>query len=185
MSKPFLSRSRRELALNVGAVAGAICILATLASVFFGITPLVLRSGSMSPEIPTGALAFARSVEASDLRVGDVVSVDNASGTRITHRIVAIHDLDGQAELTLKGDANSVPDPAPYVVADADRVLFSVPLLGYVVAWLSSKTAAFLGRLIAGVVLMLAFGPMRRTAPSPSVQDAEEASAQQQELHHV
>ena len=69
-------RSRRELALNVGAVAGTVCILATLASVFFGITPLVLRSGSMAPQISTGALALARTVPAADLRFGDIVSVD-------------------------------------------------------------------------------------------------------------
>ncbi|NLG47963.1 MAG: signal peptidase I, partial [Gordonia sp.] len=66
-------RSRRELALNVGAVLGLMCIVAAIASMLFGITPLVFRSGSMSPEIPTGSLAIARTVDAQDLRVGDVV----------------------------------------------------------------------------------------------------------------
>lgn len=157
-------RSRRELALNVGAVAGAVCIVAALASMLFGITPLVFRSGSMAPDMPTGSLALARSAAASDIHVGDVVSVDNQAGTRITHRVVGV-DLSGeQAVLTLKGDANPSPDPMPYVVSRADRVLVSIPLLGYVAAWLSSKTAVFLGGLLAGALLMLAFGPLRRPA---------------------
>lgn len=156
-------RSRRELALNVGAVAGLICIVIAIASMAFGIKPLVFRSGSMSPDIPTGSLAIADTVSAADIRIGDVVSVTNDAGTRITHRVVAAEPLgNDQVSLTLKGDANRVSDPTPYVVGEADRVITSVPFLGYAAAWLSSKTAIFLGGILAGALLMLAFGPMRR-----------------------
>ena len=48
----------RELALNIGAVAGLVCIIAAAASMFLGIKPLVFRSGSMEPAISTGALAL-------------------------------------------------------------------------------------------------------------------------------
>ncbi len=43
----------REIALNIGAVAGLICVLGAAASFMFGIKPLIFRSGSMSPDIPT------------------------------------------------------------------------------------------------------------------------------------
>ncbi|EGD54976.1 signal peptidase I [Gordonia neofelifaecis] len=188
MSRPEKPRSRRELLLNVGAILGLVCIVVAIASMLFGITPLVFRSGSMSPDIPTGSLAVARSVDASDIRVGDVVSVDNEVGTRITHRVIAIEPVgDGSVSLTLKGDANRVPDPSPYVVTTADRIITSVPVLGYVAAWLSSKTAIFIGGIIAGALLMLAFGPIRRPSDStfPTDEPAEDSEPQLQEADHA
>ena len=166
-------RSRHELALNVGAVLGLTCIVVAIASMLLGITPLVFRSGSMSPDIPTGSLAIAHSVDAQDLKVGDVVSVYNDAGTRISHRIVGINPgVDGGVSLTLKGDANRVVDPEPYNVTAADHIIASVPLLGYVAAWLSSKTAIFLGGIVAGALLMLAFGPIRRPGSTTASDDA-------------
>lgn len=70
--------------LTLAALAGVVCLLAAAAALTLHITPLVFRSGSMAPEIPTGSLALARSVPAEELKVGDVVSVTNAHGTRVT-----------------------------------------------------------------------------------------------------
>src|SRR5690606_14624076 len=111
----------------------------------FGITPLVFRSGSMSPTIGTGALGIAKTVPASKIQAGDVVSTIDDAGTRITHRVVATNALAGEAvSLTLKGDANAVADLAPSIVTEADVVLFHVERLGYAVSWLQSPAAAFL-----------------------------------------
>ncbi|PTR28722.1 signal peptidase [Rhodococcus sp. OK519] len=153
-------RSRgREIALNVGAVAGLICVLAATGSLLFGIKPLIFRSGSMSPDIPTGALALSKTTPASDLKVGDVVSVSTEQGIRITHRVDEIASSEGSTSvLILKGDANQDADVTPYTVTEADRVFFSVPALGYVVSWLSSPVAIFLGGVLVGGVLVLAFG---------------------------
>ncbi|MBM4524457.1 signal peptidase I [Rhodococcus hoagii] len=157
-------RSRgRDIALNVGAVAGLICVLAAVASFLFGIKPLIFRSGSMSPDIPTGALALSKTAPAADLKVGDVVSVENQQGTRITHRVHEIVSSDGaSAVLILKGDANQDADLTPYTVTETDRVFVSVPGLGYVVSWLSSPAAIFLGGALVGGVMVLAFGPGSR-----------------------
>ncbi|QBJ97347.1 signal peptidase I [Rhodococcus sp. ABRD24] len=154
-------RSRgRDIALNVGAIAGLICVLAAVASFLFGIKPLIFRSGSMAPDIPTGALALSKTTQAADLQVGDVVSVENQQGTRITHRVDEIVSSDGTSSvLILKGDANQDADLTPYTVTEADRVFFSVPGLGYVVSWLSSPAAIFLGGALVGGVMVLAFGP--------------------------
>ena len=65
----------RESALNIGALLGVICFVFAVCAVFFGITPLIFRSGSMSPAIDTGSLALARTVPASSLTVGDIVSI--------------------------------------------------------------------------------------------------------------
>ncbi|WP_185993294.1 signal peptidase I [Rhodococcus sp. KBS0724] len=164
-----VARHLRESALTVGAVLGVMCVVAALASWMFGVTPLVFTSGSMSPSIETGALGFARTVDADDLAVGDVVSVTNTSGTRISHRIEQITPQgDGTAALVLKGDANDQSDLEPYVVADADRILFSVNKAGYVVAWLSGPSGAFLGGIVACALLFIAFRrpPRDTTAPN-------------------
>ncbi len=80
----------RQVALTVGAVAGVLCILVTIAAFAFGVRPLVFQSGSMSPSIDTGALALARETRADDLRLGDIVSLPTAAGQRVTHRVVSV-----------------------------------------------------------------------------------------------
>lgn len=151
----------RDLLLTVGAVVGTLCIVATLAMVAFDMKPLVFRSGSMSPAIDTGALAYAKGTPVGDLKNGDIVSVENSSGTRITHRITAIEPNGSRAALTLKGDANEDADAVPYVVSSADRVVFSIPRAGYVVAWLSGPIGIFAGGLLVGLLSIIAFTPGR------------------------
>ena len=156
------SSSRRELALNIGAVLGLLCIVAASVSMFLGITPLVFQSGSMSPEITTGALGLARTVPASELEVGEVVSVNDANGVRITHRVTGLEPMtDGSVSMTMRGDANGADDPVPYEIHEADRVFFHVNGLGYAVAWLSNPVAIFLGGMLAGGLCVIAFGRTR------------------------
>ena len=148
----------REALLNLGAGLGVLCLLAAVASIGFGIRPLIFRSGSMGPEIRTGALGLARTVPAAELAVGDVVSVVNDRGVRVTHRIQTARYTSSTATLTLRGDANPTADPEPYVVTEADRLFFSVNNVGYVVSALSSPWGTFGGGLLAGALLMYAFG---------------------------
>lgn len=83
----------------------------------FGITPLVVLSGSMSGEaedhIEIGDLIFAGRIEAAELKEGDVISfMDN--GVVVTHRIVDINtDENGKLLFTTKGDANNAEDLRP------------------------------------------------------------------------
>lgn len=147
----------RELALTLGAVLGVVCIVLSLASTVLGIHVLVFRSGSMTPTIDAGGAALARSVPADDLRVGQIVSVLDAKGVRITHRIVRIDHIDGQTELVLKGDANQQPDAQPYPVSSADRVFWHANRLGFVVNALGSRGALVAGALLAAALVYLGF----------------------------
>lgn len=159
MTRSNVLRWTRETALTVGAVVGVTCVLIAIAALVFGVKPLVFESGSMGPQIDTGALGVAVSTPADELGVGDVVSVTNDAGDRITHRIVGMNSNgEGDAELTLRGDANASPDAQTYRVSRADRLLFSVNGLGYVVDALQSPAAIFAGGLLVGVLLMVAFG---------------------------
>lgn len=150
----------RERALDILAAVGAICLALTALGVFFNVTPLILTSGSMHPTMPTGALALARTVPAETLNVGDVVSVHDPSGARVTHRIVAVsHVRNGSTQLTLRGDANDVDDATPYYVRDADRVFFSVPHVGRVITTLNSPPVFFVVGVLCGMFLITAFRP--------------------------
>lgn len=166
-----LNSRGRELALNLGAALGLLCVIAASLSMFFGITTLVFRSGSMAPTITTGALGLARPVAADKLEVGDIVSVIDPSDVRITHRVSGVEPVgDGSVSITTRGDANNTGDPAPYVVREVDRVFFHVNSLGYAVAWLSSPVATFLGGMAAGGLVVFAF--WRRRDPELDQEDA-------------
>ena len=128
-----------EIALTVGAIAGLLCVVAAIASVAFGLSPLVFRSDSMSPAIDVGDVAISRSVPANDVSAGDIVSVSRPDGTRITHRVVSIDSVVGNSTtMTLRGDANTIDDPEPYTATTVDRVLFHIPNLGYMVSWFAN-----------------------------------------------
>lgn len=52
----------------------------------FGIRPYVVYSGSMEPEIPTGAVVFTKEGEFSPKK-GDIITFHNGD-TVVTHRVV-------------------------------------------------------------------------------------------------
>ena len=168
-NRPDTINRFKQAALTTGAVLGVLCIVATALSLTFGMKPVVFRSGSMSPAIPTGSLAFVKSQPVSELSVGDIVSVTTNGGDRLTHRVYGIDQLDNNlSSLTLKGDANNAPDSETYVVADADLVVFSMSRVGYVLAWLSGPIGIFAGGLFAGSLLMIAFRPAPRGEGPPN-----------------
>ncbi|MDO9457448.1 signal peptidase I [Nocardioides sp.] len=154
------ARIARETALTIGALLGVICLLAGIANVVFDVKPLVFRSGSMAPAIDTGDLAFSRTIPASSVETGDIVSVLTSGGERVTHRVVEVAPgNDGAYLLTLQGDANDSPDEEVYTVTEVPRVLFHVPHAGYVIAWLTSRTAlVLLGLVGVGLVVLVMRG---------------------------
>jgi signal peptidase I len=135
-------RVLRELALTGGALVGVVCLVFALLGATVDVRPLVFTSGSMAPTIRTGDLAVTRPVELAQVAPDDVVSVFDAHGMRVTHRVVEV-DAD-RHQLRLKGDANDAADPQPYSADRVDRVLFSVPFGGYVLNWLSGPIATLL-----------------------------------------
>lgn len=83
----------------------------------FGITPMVVQSGSMSgnadDHIEVGDLIFVTNTDTDKLAVGDVISFMEENLV-ITHRITAVDsDEQGKRLFTTKGDANNVEDSFP------------------------------------------------------------------------
>lgn len=159
-------RVAREVLLWLGGVLGALCLLSLLAGWALNVTPLVFSSGSMSPAYDAGALGIARQVDAGDLAVGDVVSVRDDTGTRVTHRIVAVDAQDHRAVLTLRGDANDVSDAQTYLVGSADRVVLGIPYAGYALNAAASPFGLAAVAVLVTALLLLGFGRGQRLVPA-------------------
>lgn len=157
----------KEIVLTVGAVLGALCFAAGIATVAFGVTPLIVESGSMSPAIRTGALAIARDVPATQLKVGDIIRVKTGPQTSVTHRIVAITHRPKSATVRLKGDANKVADAEIYTLDHAGIILFSIPFAGRVVAMASGPLGLFLLGGYVAFVAMILIDDRRQRGPRP------------------
>jgi signal peptidase len=120
----------------------------------------------MGPEIPTGALALTHPVDAAAIAVDDVLSVRSADGARVTHRVKEVSVRHGEASLVLKGDANAVPDTEVYVVHSADRVVSSVPRLGFAASAMATGPGLLLTAGLAGALLVIVLRPHASRPPS-------------------
>lgn len=122
------------LAVTVGAV---ILLGLSFGPTLLGYESFIVTSGSMGAANPVGSVAVTRMVDSRAIRTGDVVNFQTKSASRITHRVIAVAEQDGQRVFTTKGDANPLPDPEPLRLSSGKvaRVEWSVPLAGYVVRY--------------------------------------------------
>jgi signal peptidase I len=173
VGRPLLRRTA-DVALTALAIGGALCIVSITFGAILGVTPLVVRSGSMAPGIPVGSLVVVRPVDAAEVRPGDVVSVEREDGTRVTHRVVEVEPGPGLlTRLELQGDANSSPDAEPALASSVDRLVMAIPLGGSVLQRLVSPPAQFVGGVLTGAALLWSYGPptvrrLGRWEPAPS-----------------
>ncbi|ALX65557.1 signal peptidase I [Microbacterium sp. XT11] len=154
-------RGARELLLTLAALAGAVCIALVVMAYAGGYSLIMFKTGSMSPTIPAGSVALVQRIPASEVAVGDVVTVARPDALPITHRVtsVAAGPVDGARVITMKGDANDVADPAPYTVSEVRIVRASAPGLAHVIVWFGEPWV--LGALTVGASLLVvwAFWP--------------------------
>lgn len=157
MSRTSRSRAATvlaEIALTIGALLGVAVMGITVVASRGGVRPLVVRSGSMAPTIPTGSMVLVKRVEAGEIKSGDIVAVERPDHTRVTHRVMALQPRGAAVELTLKGDANEDPDPVPVVVRHAYRLVWQAPMIGRTVAWLATAQGGFVLGVMTTVVAM-------------------------------
>ena len=123
-----------------------------------GCKNMAVLSGSMEPGIGVGSMVIAKPVDEVSLAVGDVITYKLTGDTLVTHRIIEA-DYENKQFIT-QGDANEVADGAPVAYSQVvGKVLFHVPLLGYVSIYIKTPLgiAGICGALI--VIIILSFLP--------------------------
>lgn len=153
-------------------------------SALSGATLITFRTGSMSPTMPQGALAVSLPVSASEIEVGDVITVQRAGESLpVTHRVVKIGEIEdrsanaadiraaapgagppdlsspGAREIVMQGDDNDTPDHLPYAITDAHRVVFSLPFVGTILMLLQTPIATGALVVLVGALVVWAFWP--------------------------
>ncbi len=120
----------------------------------FGFTSMIVLSGSMSGDAPdhieVGDMIITKSVNASELKVGDVITFMENGTTTVTHRIMAINE-DGT--FTTKGDANNAEDQIPVEKENIiGKFWFRIPKLGDAAMFAQTPTGML---VVIGVPLVL------------------------------
>jgi signal peptidase len=176
LAEPRTSRGRtKSIVFAVAGIAGLLSILWLVASLVFGLSVIVFKTGSMAPTMPAGSMAITRWVPAAAIRVGDVVTVPVPGKVLpVTHRVVSVATIPAVPDdrsLVLKGDDNLTPDQVPYTVGRTKLVIFSLPVAGTVLALFQTPPFIGLTSLIVAGLLLWAFWPAARStesAPTPN-----------------
>jgi signal peptidase len=110
----------------------------------------IVRSSSMEPAMPAGAIALMLPVDPEKVKVGDIIAFDPPWDPDVTvsHRVIDIQH-DGQILFDTKGDATEQPDPY-YVPAEHvhGKVIFNVPHLGFAVNYMTEYVRSWWGLIL-------------------------------------
>jgi len=93
--------------------------------------------GFKSYRVLSGSLVYVKQVDVDSINTGDVITFHISESNLVTHRVVEKDSIRGG--FITKGDANEVNDGG-LVTYDSvvGKVMFDIPLLGYVSSFMSS-----------------------------------------------
>lgn len=187
-SKPKLTERKgyivftkiRSIVLTLIIVLAVAVVVVTMIARFrgeapsmFGFSVFRVSSGSMKPDYQVGDVVIVKACDASELKVGDVVTYNGKegefAGKIVTHRVVkAQYEENGELYINTKGDANPLEDPrisASQVIGKVEgkvgilRVLYNffVTPLG-LLCLIALIIAAFFNEIIIFVKAVLGIG---------------------------
>lgn len=131
-----------------------------------GVFPMIVLTDSMDPEITSGDLIICHTIEASQVKKGDIICFYNPEGngsSTVTHRVIKVgHDKSGQPTWKTKGDANNVADN--FTVKSSDLVGIyqkRIPGLGNAAMFMQT-TQGLIICVICPIILLVAYDVIRR-----------------------
>jgi signal peptidase len=153
-------------ALTALQLLAALTLLGAVALLLAGVLPGLLGnesftvySGSMEPTIHVGSLAVVQPAPLSALKPGDVVTYRSSARPElaVTHRLVSVSPgPQGLVQLRTRGDAVEIDDVV--LVSQTSvlgKVLYSVPLAGYLVDYTHQPLGQVLFLVLPGLLLLL------------------------------
>lgn len=96
----------------------------------FGLSFLIVTTGSMEPEIKSGELILIKDVDI--YKVGDVVTYLDQDDFLVTHRIIEVQGKD----IITKGDNNDLNDEPTNLSSIKGKVVLHSRILGFFVLYL-------------------------------------------------
>jgi signal peptidase len=151
----------RKVVNWIGNVLLALVILAMvfffLATHFLGMNFFTIYGGSMMPEIPIGSVVAVKSVEASAIKVGDIITF--RAGTEadkvVTHRVVEVPNDSGALSFHTAGDSNANPDGNAVLAENIiGKLWFHVPFLGYFSSFVTTQLGFILLIIVPGTSII-------------------------------
>ncbi len=146
----------------LGVVSGALFI-GSRAGV---VQPVVVVSGSMTPDIQPGDLLIATTTPVEALQPGTVATIRSThTGNFVTHRVVTVEHRDDAYAITMKGDANDILDDETYLVPAGSEVWLpklTVPAGGNVAAHLTSPRVAVPALIAIMALIVISLVPTPR-----------------------
>lgn len=169
-----LRRTGEWVVFGVVALIVAALLFVDVGPRFLPYEALVVRSGSMSPTIPTGSVVLYHKVDASQLEKGDIiVFTEPGTTTMVTHRIYSVVDASTGRYFETKGDANAYPDDWRIPAKGRGwEAFWHVPVVGYVLWDIQTGWTRVLmivvPALVLAVLALVDFVRARRRQPSGS-----------------
>lgn len=164
---PLHEWAPRVLLATVGLLAVGVLVLVVAVPRLTGGAARLVRSGSMAPAIPQGALVLDRPVPVAELHAGDVATYgmvgDDGRRRLVTHRVVAVDRSVNPVLVTFRGDANRSDDAVRIPIGDVQgRVWLVIPGVGS--AWAVCEAVRWpLLALAAAAAAGFAFAARRRS----------------------
>ena len=128
----------------------------------FGLQMFSVLSGSMEDSISVGGVVYVKEVEPVEIAVGDVITYRMGNAV-VTHRVIELVPADDGSGVTLfrtKGDANNSADSTPVHPQNViGKVVFDLPLLGYLATGLQTGAGKVLALLFGVLLAMLVLLP--------------------------
>jgi signal peptidase len=144
-----------------GALGFVVVVLLMMTAAFtflaphFGWRVDVVLSGSMEPNIHTGAVVITWPAPVTSIVPGDIITF-YAPGTdkMTTHRVTAVSPGSSPSFIT-KGDANKVADTVPVAASSVvGRVCLNVPYIGYLTRFIRTPLGLLISLCVPGLVII-------------------------------
>lgn len=131
-----------------------------------GVFPMIVLTDSMAGTFDAGSLIFCNSVDAKDVKEGDIICYFDPSGngtTTTTHRVSEIQtSSDGSLSFVTKGDANNDVDPTPVPESKLVGVYkFHIAGLGSVAMFMQT-TPGLIIFVVLPIAILIAYDVIRR-----------------------